>query len=39
MLLLTFQLIGALVFIPGVVSLVRPQFAVKRRARLEAQRA
>lgn len=33
MLLLTFQLIGALVFIPGVVSLVRPKFAERRRAR------
>jgi len=32
MLLLTFQLIGALVFIPGVMSLLRPKFAEKHRA-------
>lgn len=37
-LLLTFQLIGALVFIPGVMSLLKPKFAEKQRlAALEAR--
>lgn len=38
-LLLTFQLIGALVFIPAVFSLIKPKFAIRHAQETQAARA